>query len=249
MPVEVVRGQVEPGGDEGLEAVHGLELEGGDLDHEQARGRHALGDLAERAADVPAHLGLAAGAAQQRARQVRGRALAVRAGHAQERRARGEVADLELGEQRQARRARGDGHRVRDRDARAPHHEVAPLEGARVVRVPAGAHALARELAAAQLAVGPGQPRVGQAHVEPVPREQPGGGETRAGRPHHEGALSRAADGGRRWSLELEGREREQGQQHAHDVEAQHHAGLRPALELEMVVERRHAEDAPSPRT
>ena len=93
--------------------------------------------------------------------------------------------------------------RMVQRDPRAPHHEVAPLELPGIVPAEAHVHAERREL-------GRERPRrltpVAQPHVEPVPREQARGGGAGAPRAHDQRAAAgqKVLRRARHWSLNVE---------------------------------------------
>ena len=93
---------------------------------------------------------------------------------------RREVAELELGDHRNPAAARGRRDRVRVRDARAPHHEVAPLECRRAVDGTIVGDVLALQPHRDRRAAGVLEAAVGEAHVGAVAPQQPRSGQTGA---------------------------------------------------------------------
>ena len=168
MPVEVVGLEVQQHRDLAGELVHVLELEARQLaDDERARLDLAV-ELGQRAADVPRRRRV-----EDRAEQLGGRRLAVRAGHADEPRLQQAVAELDLAPDRHASAlGLGDERRLA-RDAGALDQHLDPVEQREVAVV-------------AELAVGRG-------HLHPAPLERRDRRLAGAREPEHEHPLRQRA--------------------------------------------------------
>src|SRR5262249_42831504 len=127
--------------------------------------------------------------AEERADEVGRRALAVRARDADERRARGAVAELELADHLQAGRARGHRERVRHRQPGAPDDEVVAGEERGVVAAPDRGDALRGER---PRGVGRviGGPAVADRDLDAVAAEELRRGDAAAGGPGDERAAA-----------------------------------------------------------